>query len=57
MVTAGQLMITLSNGGKMRVTAQPMNSTSSGSNAKVELDLNSDGVYEESKVLPWIDIL
>jgi hypothetical protein len=50
-------MITLSNGGKMRVTAQPMNSTSSGSNAKVELDLNSDGVYEESKVLPWIDIL
>jgi|688.fasta_scaffold159199_3 hypothetical protein len=57
LVTAGQLMITLSNGGKMRVTAQPMNSTSSGSNAKVELDLNSDGVYEESKVLPWIDIL
>ena len=57
LVTAGQLMITLSNGGKMRVTAQPMNSTSAGSNAKVELDLNSDGVYEESKVLPWIDIL
>lgn len=56
-VTAGQLMITLSNGGKMRVTAQPINAATLETKAKVELDLNSDGTYEESKLIPWIDIL
>ena len=49
--TSGQLLITVSNGGKMRVSASGTN------NLKVELDLNSDGTYEESKPVPWIDVL
>lgn len=49
--TTGQLMITVSNGGKMRVSATGT------SNAKIELDLNADGAYEEFKLTPWIDVL
>lgn len=49
--TSGQMLITVKNGGKIRVTAN------GSTNARVELDLNSDGIYEESKVVPWIDIL
>lgn len=49
--TTGQMLITVKNGGKIRVTAN------GSTNARVELDLNSDGIYEESKVVPWIDIL
>lgn len=49
--TVGELLINVSNGGKMRVTATGT------SNAKVELDLNSDGNYEENKLVSWIDVL
>lgn len=49
--TNGQLMITISNGGKLRVSATGT------SNVKIELDLNSDGAYEEFKLTPWIDVL
>lgn len=49
--TVGQLAITITNGGKMRVTATGT------PDARVELDLNSDGVYESSKLTPWINML
>jgi hypothetical protein len=45
------LAITITNGGKMRVTATGT------PDARVELDLNSDGVYESSKLTPWINML
>jgi hypothetical protein len=47
----GALLITVRDGGKMRVTATGT------ANAKVELDLNSDGIYETFKLVPWIDVL
>lgn len=49
--TTGELLITVSNGGRMRVTATGT------SKAKVELDLSSDGTYEEQKLIDWIDVL
>lgn len=49
--SAGQVLITVKNGGKMKVSATGT------TKAKVELDLNADGTYEESKEVLWVDIL
>lgn len=49
--TTGQLLISVSQGGKMRVSATGT------SNARIELDLNEDGTYEEFRMIPWMSIL
>lgn len=48
--TSGNAIATTALGGKMRITA------SSGSQALIELDANSDGTYETSKSVPWNEV-
>ena len=48
--TSGNAIATTASGGKMRITA------TSGARALIELDANSDGVYEASKSVPWNEV-
>jgi len=48
--TSGNAIATTALGGKMRITA------TSGARALIELDANSDGVYETSKSVPWNEV-